>query len=141
MRKRVLGRKFSRDYGARKALIRSLIRSLVLYGKITTTRAKAKTLQRQVDKLMSIVRKDNLVARRKVMAKLGNDREISKKLFGEFLELAKSRTGGFTTLINLTPRFGDRAQMARVEWVKIPEKKKTREAGKARKSSPRGKRK
>ncbi len=118
MLKRVSGKKLSRDFGARAALRRSLVRALVTNGVLITTLAKAKAVQPMVEKLMTKVKAGTLTARRLVLARLGNDRATTDKLFGEYKELAKSRQSGFTRIVKLTARKGDRAKMARLEFVK-----------------------
>jgi len=93
---------------------------LVLYGEIKTTKAKAKFVQSEIDKIMTLVRKNTLNARRAVLAKLGNDKETTRKLFTELLSLTKKRKSGFTRIINLPRRRGDLAQIVRFEWVEKP---------------------
>jgi len=117
MRKMVFGRKFSRGKKGRIALLRSLVRALVLNEKITTTKARAKAIQGQVDKYLSHAKKGSLALRRKVLAETGNDRETVDVLFGKIALAFKDRKSGFTRIIPLPPRKGDHAQMARLEWV------------------------
>jgi large subunit ribosomal protein L17 len=76
---------------------------------------KAKLLARSADKLFTSARKQDLGSRRRVLAKLANDRETTNRLF----DLAKiwSRKSGFTRIINLPARRGDMAKMARIEFV------------------------
>jgi large subunit ribosomal protein L17 len=116
MYKRVFGKKLSRNTNTRKALFRSLIRSLVAYGKMETTKVKAKAIQGDVDKLFKLVRKDDLSARRLALAKLANDKETVDKLF-KLKPMTTKRTSGFTRIINLPTRKGDNAPMARMEFV------------------------
>lgn len=127
MRKKVVGKKLSRDTDSRRALIRSLLRAIVLNGKIKTTKAKSKILQREIDKIMNIVAKDTIFSRRQVLARVANDRQVVTRLFKNLLPLAKSRKSGFTTLANLAPRKGDMAKMVRVEWVEKPTEEKKNE--------------
>ena len=122
MRKRVKGRALSRNKNSRKALIRSLVRSLVLNEKVTMTQTRAKVVVPVVDKLMTLVRQDTLATRRKAIAFLGNDTEVVKRLFSAFSSLAKSRQSGFLKVTAIDNRKGDNAQMARVNWVESVEK-------------------
>lgn len=121
MRKKIYGKQLSRGRNARKALFRSLIRAMVLSGKINTTKAKAKAVQPDIDKLMNIVASGSLAAKRAVLAKVANDKELSKKLFQDYGELAKLRKSGFTKIILLPRRKGDNAELARMEWTTMPE--------------------
>ena len=116
MHKRIYGVKLSRNTNTRKALFRSLIRSLVLYGKIETTKAKAKAIQGDVDKLFKLVAKDDLAARRLALSKLGNDNVTVEKLF-KLKDFTKNRKSGFTRIVILPYRKGDNASIARLEFV------------------------
>ncbi|MBI3443449.1 50S ribosomal protein L17 [Candidatus Woesebacteria bacterium] len=131
MRKRVFGRQLSRGGGARIALFRSLIKALVKFGKISTTKARAKAIQGEVDKIMTQLRKvsippgKNIVsAKRLVLSKLGGDRETVEKLFREYAKVTLKRQSGFTRIVNLSPRKGDQAKLVRLEFVDKPVIKK-----------------
>ena len=118
MKKRVFGRKLSRGRGARRALFRSLIRALVIHGAIVTSKAKAKTIQRQIDKIMGLAKEKGVAKRRQVYAILGNDRETSDNLFNKIAPMFSDRVGGYTRIVNLPRRRGDAAEMAKLSWVK-----------------------
>lgn len=126
MRKKIFGRQLSRSRKGRTALIRSLIKALVINGKIMTTKAKAKTIQGQVDKLVTLAKKDTLSARRKVLAYLANDRKVTDFFFIKLVPVFKNRGSGFTRITLLPRRRGDNAEMAILEWVDryTPEVKK-----------------
>lgn len=117
MKKKVFGRRLSRGGGARKALFRSLIRALVTYEKIKTTKAKAKAIQAEVDKIINLAKEKTLSARREVLARLGNDRKTADMIFEQILPGLEGKNSGFTRLVNLPPRRGDAAEMVRMEWV------------------------
>lgn len=117
MRKQVFGRKFSRGKKGRIALLRSLIRAIVLNGKIETTEARAKAISGQIDKYVNSAKTGSLTLRRKILAKMGNDRETVSALFQKVAPTFKDRKSGFTRIIRLMPRKGDAAKMVRLEWV------------------------
>lgn len=117
MRKMVFGRKLSRGKKAREALFRSLIRAMVLEGKIVTTVAKAKAIKGQIEKLVTLAKEGTISARRRALAYLANDRKATDKLFGQVAKIFQLRKGGYIRLIHLPPRHGDSAKMARIEWV------------------------
>lgn len=117
MRKRVFGRKFSRGRKGRTALLRSLARALVARGKITTTKARAKAIQGQIDKYVSRAKKKGVALRRKILAEMGNDRETVDALFAKVAKTRAERKSGFTKITLLPRRKGDNAEMARLEWV------------------------
>ena len=116
MLKRVYGAKLSRNTNTRKALFRSLLRSLVISGKIETTKVKAKAIQPDVDKLFKLVAKGTVASKRLVFAKLGNDKETLEKLFA-MKPMTEKRKSGFTRIINLPNRKGDNAEVVRMEFV------------------------
>jgi len=116
MKKRVFGRHLSRDIGARRALFRSQVRALVLFGAIRTTKAKAKAVQGMAEKLVTIAKEGTVINRRRIYALLGNDRKTTDTLFKLIGPTFLSRSGGYTRIVKLQPRRGDRAELARLEW-------------------------
>lgn len=135
MKKMVFGRKLSRGRKAREALFKSLTQALIMRGAITTTKAKAKAIQGDIDKLITLSKKDSVEARRKVSAILGNNRVLALTVFEKISKAFEKRTSGFTKIILLPRRKGDNAEMARLEWVekisleeKKPEKKEESKA-------------
>lgn len=117
MKKRVYGRRLSRGGGARKALFRSLIAALVAHGSIKTTKAKAKAIQGQVDKIINIAKNGSLASKRRVLSKLGNDRKTSQNIFNMITKAFLNRKSGYTRIVALPKRLGDAADMVRMEWV------------------------
>jgi large subunit ribosomal protein L17 len=118
MRKKVYGKQLSRGRKSRTALRKSLIRAMVLDGKIKTTRAKAKVIQPELERIMTLVSQNNLSARRAVLAKLGNDSKVTAKIWADYLEFAKARKSGFVKSTLLPRRKGDNAELAILEWLK-----------------------
>ena len=118
MLKKVFGSKLSRNSNSRRALFRSLIVSLILNEKIETTKAKAKAVQGQIDKLFNKASKGDVHNRRLVLSYLANEKTATDKLFGELKELTKVRKSGFTRIVNLPNRKGDNAAVVRLELVK-----------------------
>ena len=117
MQKRVKGKKLSRSRTARDALYRSLTRELVIHGKITTTTAKAKGVQIYIEKLTATAKKGGLSERRRVLAKLANDKVTTDALFK--LASGFKRESGFTRIIALPKRRGDAADISRLEWTDV----------------------
>jgi large subunit ribosomal protein L17 len=116
MRHRIAGRKFGRSAAHRQSMTRNQVTSLLRYGRITTTEAKAKELRRWVERVITDAKPDDLNARHKV-ALYVNDREVSNKLFSTYLERYKERPGGYTRVVKLPPRRSDAAPMAIIELV------------------------
>lgn len=116
MNKKIFGRKLSRSRPAREALFSSLSRSLILSGKMITTRAKAKAVQGEVERLVTLAKKGSVSARRTMLSRLDNDRQASDLLSKKVAPIF-TRVSGFTRIITLPRRRGDNAQMVRLEWT------------------------
>jgi large subunit ribosomal protein L17 len=138
------GRKLSRNTGHRKALLRNLVRSVILSESIRTTTAKAKETRRVVEKLVTKARVGTLAARRLVHRTV-RDQAALAKLFETIAPRFKTRPGGYTRLIHLQNRPGDNAPMAILEFVEksakgaeaqAPEKSEGAEAKAAEKKKP-----
>ena len=140
MKKRIYGKKLGRSTTARRALFRSLTRSLVLHGSIKTTKAKAMFLKRQVDSLVKYAKKDDVASRRRIYAKLANDRLLTDLIVKKVARSISRRNGGFTRVISLPVRRGDKAEMARIEWVEEIKKDVTKQKEKSTGRSGSGKR-
>jgi len=115
MRKRIKGRKFSKKRNQRQALLKGLARALVLNEKITTTEAKAKELSGFIEKLITRAKKGDLASRRLLRGFLSA--EMVKKLVDDIAPRYKTRDGGYTRVMKLTPRQSDGAKMAIIELV------------------------
>ena len=65
-------RRFGRTADHRKAMLRNLATSVILYGKVETTEAKAKDLRSVVDELITLGKKGDLASRRRAAAYIRN---------------------------------------------------------------------
>ncbi|MDO8529637.1 MAG: 50S ribosomal protein L17 [bacterium] len=119
MKHRVKGRKFSRVKNQRKALIKSLLDSLIIREKMTTTEAKAKELKSIIDKVIGKAKRkteEGKMAMIREMSKVLSSRAV-KKLSGEFIKKFESRKSGYTRVMKLGRRSGDSAKMAIIEFI------------------------
>ena len=116
MRHKKKGKTLGRKKAPRKALIRGLVTSFVIYEKIKTTHAKAKVLRPVVEKIITLAKKDTLHNRRQAIKILYLENTL-KKLFEVIGPKYKERKGGYTRIIKLTPRQNDSAKMAILELV------------------------
>lgn len=116
MRKRVFGRKLRRNTDQRKALFRSLMGSLVLYGKIKTTEAKAKSIKGEIEKMVTLAKNKEGDARNLLMSRLANERVV-EKIISEIAPKFASRPGGYTRLVKMGPRVKDGAKIVLMSWV------------------------
>ena len=125
MRHQVKGYHLGRSTGQRNALRRTMIMQLFQYEKIETTLAKAKSIQPEAEKLITMAKNsldgseiDQINARRRAAASLGNaSGDIVKKLFDDIAPRFKNRPGGYTRILQLGPRQGDSAEMVLIELV------------------------
>jgi large subunit ribosomal protein L17 len=125
MRHQVAGYKLNRTKGARIALRRNLIKQFFTNERIHTTVTKAAAIRGEAEKMITVARNvkdasddEKIAARRFIVAKLGgNSNDIVKKLFDEIAPRFAERNGGYTRVLKLGPRFGDKAEMALLELV------------------------
>ena len=141
MKKRVYGRKLSRGLNARRALFRALIRAIVMHGSIEITKAKAKSVQADIDKLVTLARVGGINERRRIYAYLGNDRKTTDKLIETVKNSFSSRESGFTRIIKLPRRKGDGAEIAKLEWtdkIQVQDKVQGKKEAKSKASKLKG---
>lgn len=125
MRHKIKGYRLNRDSGHRTAMRRTMIRQLLENEKITTTLPKAKSIQADAEKLITLARNNQDVdeikimnARRLAVAKLGTgSRDVVQKLFNDIAPRYANRNGGYTRILKLGPRRSDGAEMALIELI------------------------
>jgi len=137
MRHKLAHRKLNRTSEHRKALFKNMLNSLIKYEQITTTLPKAKELKPQIDKIITLGKKNNLHAKKNLFSKLQNKESIDK-LIKTLSERYNKRLGGYSRVIRAGYRYGDDAPMAVIELVdrdikakQIDVKKKTEEPSKS----------
>jgi len=116
MRHKLSGRKLGRPAAQRWSMYRNLVTDLLNYGKITTTLPKAKEARSLAEKMITLGKEGSLASRRRALAFIF-DEQVVEKVFGEYAPKYKSRAGGYTRVLKLGPREGDRAPMALIEMV------------------------
>jgi large subunit ribosomal protein L17 len=127
----------------RKATIRSMMTVLFKHERITTTRAKAKEVQRFAEKEITRAKVDSVHNRRMVGRKIYYE-AILAKLFTDIAPRFKERNGGYTRVLHLGERKLDAADMVVLELVERKEddkKKAEREKRKAQKAEKKAKEK
>ena len=117
-------RKFGRTADHRKAMLRNLATSVIMYGKVETTYAKAMDMRSVVDELITLGKKGDLAARRQaasfvrdVYADEKTCQTVLQKLFDEVAPKYADRNGGYTRVTKTGVRRGDAAPMATIELV------------------------
>ena len=137
MRHKLAHRKLNRTSEHRKALFKNMLNSLIKYEQITTTLPKAKELKPQIDKIITLGKKNNLHAKKNLFSKLQN-KESLNKLVKTLSERYNKRLGGYSRVIRAGYRYGDDAPMAVIELVdrdikakQVDVKKKNEETSKS----------
>ena len=115
--KHILGyRKLNRTSEHRKALFKNMLNSLIKYEQITTTLPKAKELKPQIDKVITLGKKNSLHASKYLFAEL-QSRSSVEKLLKILSQRYEKRNGGYSRVIRTGFRYGDDAPMAVIELV------------------------
>jgi large subunit ribosomal protein L17 len=141
MRHRVPRNRLALPADQRKAVLRSLATELLRYDEIITTFSKAKAVQPEVEKLITIGKKGYLADHRELYekAKTGDveaakkvarsvhlhrqaaaylfDKAVVTRVFDEIAPRYKDRQGGYTRIIKAGPRRGDATPMAIIQLV------------------------
>ncbi|MDO8260960.1 MAG: 50S ribosomal protein L17, partial [Candidatus Magasanikbacteria bacterium] len=116
MRHRVAGKKLGRTKNQRTALFRSLANNLILHEKIVTTEVKAKAVKPLVEKLITRA-KINTIHNRRLLIKELVSENTTKKMLEVIGPKFKERLGGYTKIIKLGDRAGDKAAMVALMFV------------------------
>lgn len=98
----------------RKALLRALTTQLIRNGQITTTKARAKAVRSEVERMITLAKDGSLPARRKAMGYI-YDKQLVHALFEQAQERYGDRNGGYTRVVRTVSRRGDNAEMAIIE--------------------------
>ena len=108
--------KLGRPADQRKAMLRGLTTQLIREGRVTTTKARAKALRDETEKMITLAKEGSLSSRRRAIGYM-YDKQLVHALFDKAQERYGSRKGGYTRIVRTIPRRGDNAQMAIIELV------------------------
>lgn len=89
---------------------------MVLHGKIRTTEAKAKAIQADLEKLVTIGKTKGDDARRQLMSKIANER-VADKIISDIAPKFETRVGGYTKILRSGTRVKDGASMVFMTWT------------------------
>jgi len=118
------GRQFGRVRSQRKALLNSLLSSLIIYGRIETTEAKAKESKSAIDKVITKAKRAN-GSKMEIVRKLeGLVSKEALKILVQSIKKFDSRDSGYARVIKLSPRKSDGAHMAIIELVDFAQEDK-----------------
>ena len=134
-----------RQAGHRKALMSNMASSLILHKRIETTVAKAKSLRKFVEPLITKSKEDTTHSRRVVFSYL-KDKNAVSELFREVAPRVGDRPGGYTRILHTGFRPGDASEMCIIGLVDFNEtykaggtveaKARTRRSRGAKKTAP-----
>ena len=106
----------SKPADQRKALLRGLTTQLIREGRVTTTKARAKALRNEAERMISLAKDGSLASRRRAFGYI-YDKKLVHSLFEKAKERYGDREGGYTRIVRTVSRKGDNAQMAIIELV------------------------
>ena len=119
MRHLIKGKSLGVNPSHRRAMLRSLVTSLLVSEKIETTVVRAKQMRTYLDKMITLAKCGDLPARRKAMTFVRGKKAIIA-LFGDLSLRYQSRSGGYSRILPIGCRLGDAAPMAVMVLVDGP---------------------
>ena len=122
MKHRRTGRILGRVRSQRKALLKTLLGSLILHERIETTEAKAKEMTNFIDQLINKAKtahtdENRRLAMIRLLSQQLPEVAFKKLTIGDFVTKFDSRQSGYTRVVKLGQRMGDGARMAIIEFV------------------------
>jgi large subunit ribosomal protein L17 len=119
MRHRIAMRRLGRDGEHRWAMLRNQVTSLIEHERIRTTLPKAKELRRVAEKVVTLAKQNDVCAKRQAEA-IVRTKPVFQKLFDILGPRYADRNGGYTRILKADFRYGDKADMAFIEYVGRP---------------------
>jgi large subunit ribosomal protein L17 len=115
MRHKKGNKKLNKPTDQRIAMIRSISMAFFLNDHISTTRSRAKEVQRYVERIISVMKNPTFNNIRTVLKMLPN-----KQILPTIINKSKQYnevSGGYTRIYHLPNRLGDNAKLSRLEFV------------------------
>ena len=97
MRHGLANKKLNRTSEHRKALLKNMLNSLIMYEQIKTTLPKAKFLKPQADKIITLGKKETLQTTKMLVSKL-QDIKSANKVASEFLSITVKSVFAFSII-------------------------------------------
>jgi large subunit ribosomal protein L17 len=97
-------------------MLRALTTELIRNGQIKTTKARAKAVRSEAERMITLAKEGSLAARRRALGYM-YDKKLVHNLFANASERFSDRDGGYTRIIRTVRRRGDNAEMAIIELV------------------------
>ncbi|QLL33871.1 hypothetical protein HG536_0F01960 [Torulaspora globosa] len=122
-----LARKLSRTKPHRDALLKNMVTQLLQHGSIVSTHEKCKEASRLAERVISWAKKVNenpsSPLRSEIQSRLflaGDNSKLMGRLLGEIAPNYVGRNGGYTRVLHLERRLGDKAKQSVLELVNTP---------------------
>ena len=115
MRHRKRTPKLNKPTDQREAMLRSLVRSLILQESVKTTLARARAAASLADRLVTWGKRGDVHSRRLALRVLPEP-EVIAKLFADIAPRFQDVQGGYTRVVRAGLRRGDSAEMAVLRW-------------------------
>lgn len=109
-------KKVNLNRGRRAGIFNSLLKGLIINGKVKASTARVKQIQVLAEKIVTIAKEDSVASRRRIFAYL-QDETMVKKLVSEIAPRYQGRTGGCTRLFKLGPRQGDGCELSQLTFL------------------------
>ncbi len=114
MRHRCNVPQLSKPADQRKALLRALTTELIRNGRIKTTKARARAVRSEAERMITLAKDGSLTARRQALGYI-YDKQLVHALFDQAPTRYGDRNGGYTRILRTIPRRGDNAEMSIIE--------------------------
>jgi len=95
-------------------MLRDIVTALFMHDQIKTSVSKAKEAKRLADRLITLAKRGDLAARRRVLRTINNP-DLVGHLFEEIAKRFADRQGGYTRIIRAGKQRGDETKMAILE--------------------------
>ncbi|CEP64733.1 mitochondrial 54S ribosomal protein bL17m LALA0_S13e01794g [Lachancea lanzarotensis] len=122
---RGLTRHFSRTKAHRDAMFRNLVTQLFQHGSIVSTHEKCQEAGRLAERIITMAKnlKKHPNSAKEIQSRLslaGDSSKLLNRVVGELAPRYQTRPGGYTRVLKLEPRLGDRAKQSILELVDAP---------------------
>lgn len=122
-----LARKLSRTKPHRDALLKNMVTQLLQHGSIVSTHEKCKEASRVAERVITWAKKVNENPASPLLSEIqsrlflsGDNSKLMKKLLNDIAPSYVGRNGGYTRVLHLEPRLGDKARQSVLELVNAP---------------------
>ncbi|SCU80948.1 LAFA_0C01948g1_1 [Lachancea sp. 'fantastica'] len=122
---RGLTRHFSRTKAHRDAMFRNLVTQLFQHGSIVSTHEKCQEAGRLAERIITMAKslEKHPNSAKEIQSRLslaGDSSKLLNRVVGDLAPRYQNRPGGYTRVMKLEPRLGDRAKQSILELVDAP---------------------